>query len=98
MPSCSLMQIPMSRNVTSRKLAEDTLKEKVSKAEHLAALGQLVAEITHEIKNPLVMIGGFARQLFNPVDEETKLKKLTIVTEQVERLAPFLNLCLRSWL
>jgi signal transduction histidine kinase len=36
------------------------------------------------------MIGGFARQLFQPADEETKVKKLTIVIEQVERLEKLL--------
>ena len=78
--------VHLSRDVTDRRLAEESLKEKVTRAEHLAALGQLVAEITHEIKNPLMMIGGFARQLFQPVDKETKVKKLTIITEEVERL------------
>jgi signal transduction histidine kinase len=67
------------------------LQEKVTQSEHLAALGQLVAEITHEIKNPLVMIGGFAQQLFRPIDDETKVKKLTIITEQVKRLEKLLE-------
>jgi signal transduction histidine kinase len=83
--------IHISRDVTHWRLAEDALKEKVSRSEHLAALGQLVAEISHEIKNPLMMIGGFTRQLFKPVDEETKRKKLTIIAEQVERLEKLLE-------
>jgi signal transduction histidine kinase len=33
-----------------------------------------------------MMIGGFAQQLIQPVDEETRVKKLTIIIEQVERL------------
>ena len=82
--------IHLSRDVTIRKLAEEALKEKVSRSEHLAAMGQLVAEISHEIKNPLMMIGGFARQLFKPVDEETKKQKLTIIIEQAERLEKLL--------
>jgi PAS domain S-box-containing protein len=82
--------IHLSRDVTNRRVAEEALKEKVTQSEHLAALGQLVAEITHEIKNPLMMIGGFARQLFQPADEETKVKKLTIIIEQVHRLEKLL--------
>jgi signal transduction histidine kinase len=78
--------IHLSRDVSERRRAEEDLKEKLTESEHLAALGQLVAEITHEIKNPLMMIGGFAQQLIQPVDEETKIKKLTIIIEQVERL------------
>ncbi len=82
--------IHLSRDVSERRRAEEDLKEKLTKSEHLAALGQLVAEITHEIKNPLMMIGGFAQQLIQPVDEETKVKKLTIIIEQVERLEKLL--------
>ncbi|EFK05859.1 Sporulation kinase E family protein [delta proteobacterium NaphS2] len=83
--------VHLAKDVTERRLAEETLKEKVTKSEHLAALGQLVAEITHEIKNPLLMIGGFAKQLFRPVDEATKKKKLTIITEEVARLEKLLK-------
>ena len=83
--------IHLSRDVTDRRVAEEALKEKVTQSEHLAALGQLAAEITHEIKNPLMMIGGFARQLLQPADEETKIKKLTIIIEQVQRLEKLLE-------
>jgi len=82
--------IQLSRDVTDRRQVEEALKKKVTQSEQLAALGQLVAEITHEIKNPLMMIGGFARQLLQPADEETKAKKLTIILEQVERLEKLL--------
>lgn len=70
-----------------RDLSETkALEEQVIRSERLAALGQLVAEITHEIKNPLVMIGGFARQLQRAVSDEKSLSKLKIITEEVGRL------------
>jgi PAS domain S-box-containing protein len=83
--------IHSAKNVTAQKKAEKALKERLTRSEHLAALGQLVAEITHEIKNPLMLIGGFARRLFQPVDQETKIKHLTIITEQVARLDKLLT-------
>ncbi len=39
------------------------LEEDLLRSERLAALGQMVAHISHEIKNPLMTIGGFAGQL-----------------------------------
>jgi len=62
------------------------LQEQVMQSERLAALGQMVAEITHEIKNPLMMIGGFAQQLMRETDDEKNLKKLNIITEEIRRL------------
>jgi len=70
------------RDVTKTK----ELQEQVMQSERLAALGQMVAEITHEIKNPLMMIGGFAQQLMRETDDEKNLKKLNIITEEIRRL------------
>jgi two-component system, LuxR family, sensor kinase FixL len=70
------------RDLTETK----ALEEQIAKSERLAALGQLVAEITHEIKNPLIMIGGFARQLSRIAQDEKSRSKLTIITEEVQRL------------
>ena len=46
------------------------LQEQIMHSERLAALGQLAAEITHEIKNPLMLIGGFAQQLSRVIDDK----------------------------
>ena len=66
------------------------LQEKITQSERLAALGQLVAEITHEIKNPLMMIGGFARQLTRSEEDEKSLQKLNVITAEVKRLEALL--------
>ena len=70
------------RDLTETK----SLQEKIVRAERLAALGQMVAEITHEIKNPLVMIGGFARQLIRQAKDKKSLTKLNIIADEVSRL------------
>jgi PAS domain S-box-containing protein len=70
------------RDLTETK----ALEAQIVQSERLAALGQLVAEITHEIKNPLIMIGGFARQLSRSDRDEKSRTKLIIITEEVQRL------------
>lgn len=67
------------------------LQERILQSERLAALGQLVAEISHEIKNPLMMIGGFARQLMRGAAKEENLKKLRIIESEVKRLEDLLS-------
>ena len=67
------------------------LQDQIMQSERMAALGQLVAEITHEIKNPLMMIGGFARQLIRASDDKKRLQKLSIIAEEVNRLENLLT-------
>jgi two-component system, LuxR family, sensor kinase FixL len=75
------------RDLTETK----ALHERIMKSERLAALGQVVAEISHEIKNPLMMIGGFARQLSHETDNDKVLSKLNIIVKEVARLENLLN-------
>jgi len=75
-----------------RDLSETrALQDQILQSERLAALGQLVAEITHEIKNPLLMIGGFARQLIRVSGDKKNLDKLNIIAEEVKRLENLLT-------
>jgi signal transduction histidine kinase len=67
------------------------LQDRIIRSERLAALGQVVAEISHEIKNPLVMIGGFARQLAQQTREEKNIEKLHIIVDEVGRLENLLK-------
>ncbi len=75
------------RDLTENKVLQDQIK----RSEQLAALGQLVAEITHEIKNPLVTIGGFARQISRTVKDKKNIEKLNIVSKEVMRLEKLLS-------
>lgn len=62
------------------------LQDRILQQERLAFLGQTVAEISHEIKNPLVMIGGFARQLLKKATVQGDREKLSVIVEEVVRL------------
>lgn len=75
------------RDLTETK----ALQEKIERSERLAALGQFVAEITHEIKNPLMLIGGFVRQLIRVTKADKSLTKLNIIVDEVSRLENLLK-------
>jgi two-component system, LuxR family, sensor kinase FixL len=66
------------------------LQEQVVRAERLAALGQIVAEINHEIKNPLVLIGGLAKQLQKKTADEKSRHKLATIASEINRLESLL--------
>lgn len=67
-------------------------QSRLIQSEKLAALGELVVSITHEIKNPLVSIGGFARRLERNFKENSPEKKyIRIILKEVKRLENILN-------
>ena len=74
------------RDITEK----NALQEQVIRSEKLSALGQLAAEITHEIKTPLMLIGGFAQQLIRVIDDKEQLQKLNIIADEVARLEKLL--------
>lgn len=67
------------------------LQERIIRSERLAALGKVVAEINHEIKNPLMMIGAFAGQLVRKIKDRQSLEKLNIIVKEVGRLEDLLK-------
>jgi len=60
--------------------------------EKMAALGELSTNIAHEIKNPLVSIGGFARRLDRIIQDESQEKRYTeTIIKEVSRLEKILD-------
>lgn len=70
------------RDVTSQR----QLERKMLQAERLAAVGQAVAHVAHEIKNPLMIIGGFSSQIRSSLEREKDLNKLDMLLDEVARL------------
>ncbi len=66
--------------------------ERLLRSERFAAVGEAAAYVSHEIKNPLMVIGGFANQLErNPQVPEAAKEKLHIISSEVKRLETFLG-------
>jgi two-component system sensor kinase FixL len=70
------------RDVSTQKQLEKNLLQSA----RLAAVGQAVARVAHEIKNPLMIIGGFSHQLRRGLAEEKAVQKLDMIFDEVSRL------------
>ncbi|MBN1352331.1 response regulator [candidate division KSB1 bacterium] len=70
-----------------------TAQERLLQAERLATIGRMAASVAHEIRNPLVTIGGFARNIAKTVaghnSEELSLSA-KIIADEVSRLEKIL--------
>lgn len=66
-------------------------QERLLHGERLAAIGEMAANLAHELKNPLITIGGFAGRLLKSLPAETREHRYadTIVSE-VSRLEKML--------
>lgn len=65
---------------------EKKQQKKLLEAENLAAMGRAVSCIAHDMKTPLIAIGGLVRQVRRKVEEEGLAQKLEIAIDQVRRL------------
>ena len=64
-----------------------TLHRKLLDMEKMAAMGEMAMFVTHQLRNPIVAIGGFTDQLLQPdVPEEKKRRNLTIIRDEIRRL------------
>lgn len=78
--------VHISRDITELR----TLRERVIHSERMAALGELAARVAHEIRNPLISIGGFARRLEKKLMDDTK-EYAKIIVNEVSRLENILK-------
>ena len=67
-------------------------QERLLHSERFAAVGEAAAYVSHEIKNPLMVIGGLANQVERriPADPAAQ-EKLRIIQNEVKRLESFLG-------
>lgn len=76
------------------RLTEEVVasREQLVQAEKLSALGRLTANVAHEIRHPLTLIGGFARRLGKKFPADTPEKEYTqIISSQVDNLEKILR-------
>ena len=67
-------------------------QERLMHSERFAAVGEAAAYVSHEIKNPLMVIGGLAGQVLRHLsDDPTAQEKLQIIQGEVRRLESFLG-------
>ena len=91
--------IESAESVTTLEKGMDNLFRKqdaIVEAEKMAAIGRIAAHIAHEIRNPLVTIGGYARRIIksdnssSPQDDERK-RYADIILYEAERLEKILS-------
>lgn len=68
------------------------LQRELLQAEKLAVVGKMSSTIAHELRNPLVPIGGFARLLSKKIDKDPSLKKYAdVIIGEIDRLEKLLH-------
>jgi PAS domain S-box-containing protein len=84
----TIQAIQYIKDVTDRVKLQKQLRE----VEQLTGIGQMAASVAHEIRNPLLAVGGFARRLHEDMDVNDPRREFTgIILEEVTRLEQILR-------
>ena len=74
--------------IASNYIYSTTLHKRLLDAEKMAAMGEMAMFVTHQLRNPLVTIGGFTDQLLHPdgVPDGRRERNLKIIRDEIQRL------------
>ncbi len=79
-------------NLEKRNQELRTVQDQLVQTEKMTALGKMSATIAHEIRNPLICVGGFARRLLKDESLRGKSRKyVNIIAEESIRLENILQ-------
>jgi signal transduction histidine kinase len=79
-------------DINQANMTLSQVKNQLIDAEKLAAQGEMGTQLAHEIRNPLVSIGGYTNRLLKKMPADDPLRRYPlIIIEQVERLNTVLN-------
>lgn len=72
--------------------AKEVLKSRLIEYDRLSALGRLTANVAHEIRNPITIIGGLARRLKMTVSPGTQEEEyIELISSEAKRLEDILR-------
>jgi PAS domain S-box-containing protein len=93
--SAAGLALDNARTYADLKSSLDRLREAQAAlihSERLATIGQVAANVAHEIRNPLVTIGGFARSILKRSGDEARARESAeIIVGEVSRLEAILS-------
>ncbi|HVP36668.1 MAG TPA: histidine kinase dimerization/phospho-acceptor domain-containing protein, partial [Terriglobales bacterium] len=74
----------------NRKIAENS--KRMIKMERLQAIEEVTFQVAHELRNPMTIIGGFARSILKKIPPgDENCKSLEIIASQTERMEDLLT-------
>ncbi|MCP4706117.1 MAG: PAS domain-containing protein, partial [candidate division Zixibacteria bacterium] len=69
--------------IINRQLAES--QEQIIRAEKMSVIGELTSSIAHELRNPLMVIGGFTNLMISSGDAGENAEYLNIILSETQR-------------
>jgi signal transduction histidine kinase len=74
----------------NKGIAENT--QRLLRAEKLSVLGEITSQVAHELRNPITIVGGFARSLLKKKDAKAPdYEYIKIIAEETERVEKVLD-------
>jgi len=74
----------------NKRIAENT--QRLLRAEKLSVLGEITSQVAHELRNPMTIIGGFARSLLKKKDaQDSDYEYMKIIAQETERVEKVLD-------
>lgn len=74
----------------NRRIAEN--RQRLLKVEKLSVLGQITSQVAHELRNPMTIIGGFARSILKKMNRDNpNYEYIKIIAKETERMEDVLN-------
>jgi signal transduction histidine kinase len=85
------MEMDQKDQVSELNILVNRDKELLVEAERHAALGQISAKVYHEIRNPILSIGGLAKRLSEQLPADGQRPYMAVIMKEAERLENILN-------